>query len=358
MAKKGTPTISPAGHSGPSKVSAAAARLGPLLVKIRDSLRESIDFLCGRRQALGPFTADTTGNNLPIILLDNADIATATLYLLDLDLGPDAVRLDAMAHGCRMQSAQESLGITAEGLSEEERDCWTELFGSLPDCSNPDDVANRRTMLIGRCSQFLEHVEELIGTVDGMFPADRGPAAPGAKAEHGEGNDHDLDRKFMERAVEEARKSRTEDSRVHPKVGVVIVKDGKELAVAYRGELSQGDHAEFTAMEKKLADVEIAGATVYTTLEPCTSRNHPKVPCAVRLNERKVKRVVIGMHDPNPKITGKGFQKLREANITVDVFPPDLMSKIEEMNREFIRHHKNPPMSWIRRFIVWLWAWL
>jgi len=159
--------------------------------------------------------------------------------------------------------------------------------------------------------------------------------------EHGEGNDHDLDRKFMERAVEEARKSRTEDSRVHPKVGVVIVKDGKELAVAYRGEQEEGDHAEFTAMEKKLVDVEIAGATVYTTLEPCTSRNHPKVPCAVRLNERKVKRVVIGMLDPNPIISGKGVHKLREANIAVDLFPSDLMSKIEEMNREFIRHHKN-----------------
>lgn len=173
----------------------------------------------------------------------------------------------------------------------------------------------------------------------------------------------DLHRKFMERAVEEARKSQTEDDRVHPKVGVVIVKDGEELAVAYRGELKEGDHAEYTALEKKLTDVEIAGATVYTTLEPCTSRKHPKLPCAVRLMERKVKRVVIGMLDPNPKISGKGVRKLREASIAVDFFPTDLMSKIEEMNREFIRHHKNasePALlatltNWMRRFIGWLW---
>ena len=166
-----------------------------------------------------------------------------------------------------------------------------------------------------------------------------------AKAEQraaGGKNDVDLDRKFMEKAIEEARKSQAEeDNRVHPRVGVVIVKDGKELAVAHRGEQEEGEHAEFTAMEKKLADTEIAGATVYTTLEPCTSRNHPKVPCAVRLIERKVKRVVIGMLDPNPKISGKGVHKLREANIAVELFPHDLMSKIEEMNRDFIRHHKN-----------------
>ena len=129
--------------------------------------------------------------------------------------------------------------------------------------------------------------------------------------------------------------------RAHPKVGVVVVKDGKELAAAYRGELDRGEHAEFTALEKKLKDVEIAGATVYATLEPCTTRNHPKLPCAVRLAERKVRRVVIGMLDPNPDISGKGVQRLREANIAVELLPSRPDGKIEEMNREFIRHHKN-----------------
>jgi pyrimidine deaminase RibD-like protein len=152
----------------------------------------------------------------------------------------------------------------------------------------------------------------------------------------------DLDRKFMERAVEAARKSASEDDRVHPNVGVVVVKNGKELATAHRGEMAPGDHAEFTALEKKLLGDVVAGATVYTTLEPCTTRKHPKWPCADRLIERRVKRVVIGMLDPNPEIRGKGYQRLRNANIGVDLFDDDLKAEIEEMNREFTRHHDRP----------------
>lgn len=154
-----------------------------------------------------------------------------------------------------------------------------------------------------------------------------------------------LDRRFMELAVAEARKSRSEDDDVHPKVGVVVVKDGKEVVTAYRGELGEGDHAEFTALEKKLRDDPIAGATVYTSLEPCTTRSHPKIPCAERLVQRKVKRVVIGMLDPNPKICGRGELTLREANTEIGRFDPDLQAEIEEMNREFIRCHRHSERS-------------
>src|SRR4051794_6450260 len=108
------------------------------------------------------------------------------------------------------------------------------------------------------------------------------------------------DRGLMELAIQEARRSRDEeDKRDHPRVGVVVVKGGRVLAVAHRGELKPGEHAEFTALEKKLKVTDISGATVYTTLEPCTSRNHPKIPCAERLVDRRVDRVIIGMLDPN-----------------------------------------------------------
>jgi pyrimidine deaminase RibD-like protein len=145
------------------------------------------------------------------------------------------------------------------------------------------------------------------------------------------------DPKFARRAIDEARKSIAEaDGRPHPKVGAVVVKNGQILATAHRGEAA-GNHAEFIALEKRLPDAAVAGATVYTTLEPCTTRNHPKIPCAERLIERRVARVVIGMLDPDPRITGRGQRKLRSANVTTDFFPPDLMAEVEELNRNFIR---------------------
>lgn len=147
----------------------------------------------------------------------------------------------------------------------------------------------------------------------------------------------DPDRKWMELATSLSPNSRDEDGNPHPRVAVVVVRDGDLLATAFRGETGEGHHAEYGALEQKLKDVIVSGATVYTTLEPCTTRRHPKVPCADRLIERKIARVVIGMVDPDPRITGRGIRRLRAANIPAQLFPADLMSIIEELNRDFIR---------------------
>lgn len=164
------------------------------------------------------------------------------------------------------------------------------------------------------------------------------------------------DIKYMALAIEQSKRCSSEPGKVSPLVGAVVVRDGKILATAYRGEQEPGEHAEFTALEKKLGPEIVAGSTVYTTLEPCTTRNHPKVPCAVRLLERKVRRVVVGMLDPNPSIHGKGFQLLRDHNVAVDIFPPELMEQVEDLNRHFRReiekrvHRREVDQAFVERF--------
>jgi pyrimidine deaminase RibD-like protein len=120
----------------------------------------------------------------------------------------------------------------------------------------------------------------------------------------------DFDRECIELVLAEARKCRSDPGRVSVKTAAAAALDGVILATAFRGEVAEGEHAEYTLLERKLGSESLRGATVYTVMEPCTVRQHPKVTCATRLVERRVARVVVGMLDPNPVVTGRGQMAL------------------------------------------------
>jgi ATP-dependent DNA helicase RecG len=146
-------------------------------------------------------------------------------------------------------------------------------------------------------------------------------------------------RRFMEMSIEEMKKSKNEprpDGKVPPKVGAVLVFPDGEVVAAYRGELREGDHAEFTLIERKLADRNLEEYILFTTLEPCVERNAPKVPCCRRTTNARIKMVYVGITDPDPTVDGKGIQHLFDGNVTVKMFDRDLQNVITQENQMFI----------------------
>lgn len=147
-------------------------------------------------------------------------------------------------------------------------------------------------------------------------------------------------REYMELAIEEMRKSKNEprpDGKVPPKVGAVLVFPEGRVVKAYRGELRDGDHAEFGLMERKLANENLEECVLYTTLEPCVKRNPPKVPCCRRTTNARIKKVYVGIEDPDPTVDGKGIKHLEKHDADVEMFDPDLQKIIEEENEGFIK---------------------
>jgi diaminohydroxyphosphoribosylaminopyrimidine deaminase/5-amino-6-(5-phosphoribosylamino)uracil reductase len=100
-------------------------------------------------------------------------------------------------------------------------------------------------------------------------------------------------------------------------VGAVIVKNGKIISKGCHRCFGQ-THAEIEAIEK--ANTSLKGSTLYVNLEPCLYFEGKKTPaCTDRIIKEKIKKVVVGMIDPNPKINGKGIQKLRNHGIDIEV---------------------------------------
>ncbi len=136
---------------------------------------------------------------------------------------------------------------------------------------------------------------------------------------------------YMERAIELA-KNGWGRTNPNPLVGAVIVKDDRVIAEGFH-EAIGCDHAEVSAFKNAVEDV--AGSTLYVNLEPCSHYGRTP-PCAKAIVEKKIKKVVIAMIDPNPKVSGKGVQMLKDAGIEVEV--GILEDEARKLNEIFINY--------------------
>jgi len=148
-------------------------------------------------------------------------------------------------------------------------------------------------------------------------------------------------RKMMERAIKVMKLSvneRRADGKPSPRVGAVLVKPDGSVDTAFRGELRQGDHAEYTLLDQKHRGEPLDGSSLFATLEPCApgARKNPKLACAERIVNARIKKVWVGIEDPDPTVDRQGIRYLEDNGVDVHLFDLDLQEEIREANERFI----------------------
>lgn len=125
----------------------------------------------------------------------------------------------------------------------------------------------------------------------------------------------------------------------NPRVGCVLVRDGARVGQGYHRAAGEA-HAESIAIRE--AGDRARGATAYINLEPCDHEGRTP-PCADLLVRSGVRRVVASITDPNPRVNGKGFARLREAGVEVETGL--LATEARRLNAPFLfRHVAGRPM--------------
>ncbi|MCL2743444.1 MAG: bifunctional diaminohydroxyphosphoribosylaminopyrimidine deaminase/5-amino-6-(5-phosphoribosylamino)uracil reductase RibD [Planctomycetaceae bacterium] len=140
------------------------------------------------------------------------------------------------------------------------------------------------------------------------------------------------DLRLMQRAVELARYGQG-FVEPNPMVGCVIVKDGNIIGEGFHRRFGSA-HAEVEAINNaESAGFSVADADCYVTLEPC-SHFGKTPPCAYKLVESGIKRVIAAMKDPNHAVNGRGFKILREAGI--EVVENVLENEVRSLNAPYL----------------------
>jgi diaminohydroxyphosphoribosylaminopyrimidine deaminase/5-amino-6-(5-phosphoribosylamino)uracil reductase len=149
------------------------------------------------------------------------------------------------------------------------------------------------------------------------------------------------DHAFMSRALQLTERGRN-TSTPNPNVGCVITKAGKIIGEGWHERAGEA-HAEAAALAACRESPD--GATVYVTLEPCSHSRPTREPCADVLAKARVARVLAALQDPYPAVQGRGFARLREAGIAVEVGL--LAPQAEEAHLGFL-HRMRTGRPWMR----------
>ena len=141
----------------------------------------------------------------------------------------------------------------------------------------------------------------------------------------------------LARAIELAEQGRGRVS-PNPLVGAVVARDGRTLGEGWHA-AHGGPHAEVAALAA-CGDTDIAGATLYVSLEPCC--HHGKQPpCTEAIIEAGFARVVVASDDPSEKASGRGLGILRDEGIEVDVAGGELAHRARLVNQAFRKHARS-----------------
>jgi diaminohydroxyphosphoribosylaminopyrimidine deaminase/5-amino-6-(5-phosphoribosylamino)uracil reductase len=148
-------------------------------------------------------------------------------------------------------------------------------------------------------------------------------------------SDQTTDEQFIHQALDLARQGIGLAS-PNPYVGAVVVNPAGSIVGTGTHTYDGVKHAEVRALEH--AGTKANGGTLYINLEPCSHQGRTP-PCADAIVAAGIRRVVASMHDPNPAVSGRGFERLRAAGVHVEVGRlEDQARRLNESFAKYIRH--------------------
>jgi diaminohydroxyphosphoribosylaminopyrimidine deaminase/5-amino-6-(5-phosphoribosylamino)uracil reductase len=152
----------------------------------------------------------------------------------------------------------------------------------------------------------------------------------------------DTDRIHLARTIELAERGRGRVS-PNPMVGALVVKDGEVVGEGWHAMLG-GPHAEVAALAAA-GDADLAGATLYVSLEPCCHEGRTP-PCTDAIAAAGIGRVVVASDDPTEKASGRGLGILRDEGVEVTVASGELAAHARLLNQPF-RKHARTGKPWV-----------